>query len=103
MLKLEELRKDVLVAGIMPGQNVRIISVDMIGVNALTVVYETADGALAKRTLFRDQEAHLVIATKDAASWTFDANGDDFKLVTESVNYDLKDLLARAARPDASR
>ena len=89
MLKLEELRKDALVAGIMPGQNVRIVSVDMIGVDALTVVYEAADGALAKRTLFRDQEPHLTIAAEDSASWTFDANGDDFKLVTEAYRINL--------------
>jgi len=88
MVKLEEIKKDAIIAGIVPNQHVKIVSADMIGIDAVTVVYETTDGALAKRTLFRDHEAHLASA-ENAISWTFEASGDDFKLVTEAYRINL--------------
>ncbi|MGA2977502.1 MAG: helicase-related protein [Spirochaetia bacterium] len=88
MLRLEELKKDVCVEGIMPGHRVKVVSTDMIGADAVTVVYETTNGALAKRTLFRDQEAQLSISD-EAVSWTFDAPGGDFTLVTEAYRINL--------------
>ena len=46
MLKLEAITKNALIAGIEPGQVVRIFSTDLMGDNALSVVHRNNDGRL---------------------------------------------------------
>ena len=88
MLKLEEIRKDMAVAGIVPDGTVRVIGAEMIGPEALEVVYETAAGALARRTLFREHEPALAAAA-DPRAWSFSAPGEEFKRVTEAYRISL--------------
>lgn len=40
MLRLEEISKDAALAGVEPGQIVRVIAVEPVGAEALTVVYK---------------------------------------------------------------
>ena len=56
MLKLEEIKKDAQVRGIVEGQVVRVVTVEPIGEHALTVYYKDSSGNLAERMLFRTDE-----------------------------------------------
>lgn len=83
MLKLEEIKKDAQVRGIVEGQVVRVVTVEPIGEHALTVYYKDSSGKLAERMLFRSDELSLELATV-GRPWAFDANGADFKLGLEA-------------------
>ncbi|WVN42276.1 helicase-related protein [beta proteobacterium MWH-UniP1] len=90
-MKLEEITKGALVAGIEPGKTVRVVSVDPVGDNAITVVYRTEDGSLRDRMLFRSNEVDLSIATA-GRPWSFDADGEGFKLAAEAIRINLAHL-----------
>lgn len=88
MLKLESITKNSLISGIESGQIVRIFSTDLIGDNALSIVYKTNDGRLGERVLFRTDEVSLSLA-EEGRPWAFDAPGADFKLVAEAFRINL--------------
>ncbi|WP_300339593.1 helicase-related protein [Accumulibacter sp.] len=91
MLKLEAITKNAFIAGIEPGQVVRIFSTDLIGDNALSIVYKTNDGRLGECVLFRTEEAKLSLA-EVGRPWSFDAPGADFKLAAEAWRINLAHL-----------
>jgi superfamily II DNA or RNA helicase len=91
MLKLESITKNALISGIEPGQVVRIFSTDLMGTDALSIVYKTNDGRLGERVLFRTDEAILSLA-EAGLPWAFDAPGADFKLATEAYRINLAHL-----------
>lgn len=49
MLKLEDIRPNAVISGIIPGQVVRIVQTEPTGDQALTVYYRTAEGSLSDR------------------------------------------------------
>lgn len=83
MLKLEDLKKDASIKGIEDGEIVTILSADMVGESAVTVIYKNSKGALAEQMLFRSDESRLALA-KANRPWAFDASGQDFKLGMEA-------------------
>lgn len=91
MLKLESITKNAMISGIEPGQVVRIFSCDLLGTDALSIVYKTNDGRLGERVVFRSDEANLSLA-EAGRPWAFDAPGADFKLVTEAYRINLAHL-----------
>lgn len=88
MLRLEDIKKDAAVIGIEPGQIVRIVTTELVGENALTVYYRTADGQLKEQMLFRSSESSLALA-EAGRPWAFDAPGEEFKLAAEAYRIDL--------------
>lgn len=90
-MKLESIAKGALVSGIEEGRVVRVVSADLLGDNALSVVYKTDDGRLGERVLFRSNESELSIATA-GRPWSFDADGADFKLAAEAYRINLAHL-----------
>ena len=90
-MKLEEITKGALIAGIEPGKTVRVVSVDPVGDNAITVIYRAEDGSLRDRMLFRSNEVDLSIATA-GRPWSFDADGEGFKLAAEAIRINLAHL-----------
>ncbi len=83
-MKLEQIQKNAAISGLEPGQVVRIVTTELVGDNALTVYYKTADGKLLERMLFRTDEA--------GRPWAFDAPGEDFKLAAEAYRINLAHL-----------
>ena len=83
MLKLEEIKKDAQVKGIIDGQIVRIVTIEPVGEHALTVYYKDNKGGLGERMLFRSDELNLDLATV-GRPWSFDASGTEFKLGLEA-------------------
>jgi hypothetical protein len=91
MLKLEEIRKDAQVSGLVPDQSVRIVNVDEVGPNARVVAYRTVEGKLDEQTLFRSDEHRLALTTSGRA-WAFDADPASFKLALEAYRISLAHL-----------
>lgn len=91
MLKLEQIQKNAAIAGLEPGQVVRIVTTEPVGDNALTVYYKTADGKLLERMLFRTDEIKLSLA-EAGRPWAFDAPGEAFKLAAEAYRISLAHL-----------
>ena len=91
MVKLEELKKDALLNGIVPGQAVKVASVDRIGEDAISVFYRDSQGQLGERMLFRANEPSLSYPDI-GRSWSFDGNGADFKLAAEAYRIHLAHL-----------
>lgn len=83
MLKLEDLKKDAAIKGIEEGEIVTIISAEMVGESAVTVIYKNSKGGLGEQMLFRSDESRLDLA-KANRPWAFDASGKDFKLGVEA-------------------
>jgi SNF2 family DNA or RNA helicase len=91
MLKLEELRRDAQVTGLIPDEVVRIISVEEIGPDARAVAYRRPNGKLDEQTVFRTDEHRLAIAEAGRA-WAFDADPAAFKLGLEAYRISLAHL-----------
>lgn len=83
MLKLEEIRKDSQVQGVHGAQIVRVVQVEPVGTDALTIYYKDSQGKLGEQMLFRSDEARLSLA-KVGRPWSFDAPGAEFKLGLEA-------------------
>ena len=83
MTPLEKIRSGAIVRGIAPNQIVQVVSVDWIGDQALNVVFRDQNGAVAERTLYRDDEHRLALDAR-GRPWSFDADGALLRLVTEA-------------------
>ncbi|WP_025772394.1 DEAD/DEAH box helicase, partial [Thioalkalivibrio sp. HK1] len=88
MLKLEAIEKDAQIRGIQAEDIVRVVQVESIGDDALTVYYKDGQGRLSERMLFRSDEQSLDLA-KAGRPWSFDASGEDFKLGLEACRIDM--------------
>jgi superfamily II DNA or RNA helicase len=91
MVKLEEINKDALLNGIIPGQTIKIVNVDHIGEDTISVVYKDSKGQPGEQMLFRSDEARLS-HVKMGRPWSFDGNGADFKLAAEAHRIHLAHL-----------
>ncbi len=91
MLKLEDIRKDTQVRGILPDEIVRVVQTETVGEDAVTVYYKDNQGRLGEQMLFRSDEARLEPA-ENGRPWAFDADGADFKLGLEALRIRLAHL-----------
>ncbi|WP_022949215.1 helicase-related protein [Methylohalobius crimeensis] len=83
MLKLEDIKKDTQIRGIQADEIVRVVQVEPVGDNAVTVYYKDSQGRLSEQMLFRSDEARLELA-QAGRPWAFDAPGAEFKLGLEA-------------------
>ncbi|MEH6799123.1 MAG: DEAD/DEAH box helicase [Halopseudomonas sabulinigri] len=88
MLKLEDIKKDAQVSGIQTNEIVRIVTVEPVGDNAITVYFKDSQGRLGEQMLFRSDELRLELA-QAGKPWAFDAPGADFKLALEAWRIQL--------------
>ena len=88
MLKLEDITKDAQIRGVQANEIVRVVQVEPVGDNALTVYYKDSQGRLSEQMLFRSDEARLDLA-EAGRPWAFDAPGEDFKLGLEAYRINL--------------
>jgi SNF2 family DNA or RNA helicase len=92
LLKLEEIKKkDAQIRGIEPERVVRVVTVESVGEDAITVYYKTGEGNLREQLLVRSDEARLELARAGRA-WGFDAPGVEFKLGLEAYRIHLAHL-----------
>ena len=89
MAQLDDLKVNALVRGLLPGNDlVTIISVIPHASIGAEVVYRDAAGQLASELVYEDRLATLEVLPKDL-SWSFDADGALFRLVSEAYRIRL--------------
>ncbi len=81
--RLEDLKADALVKGLVGKEAVRLISVQRMGDMACQVFYRGQDGNTCDTILFRSSEADLELIS-GGRKWSFEGDGDLFRLVSEA-------------------
>ena len=88
MLKLEELKNGLPLLGLEPTGIATISAVIPISKDSVQIFYRTSDGIVKETLLNRANEAGISVATAERP-WSFDGNGDAFKLAIEAKRIDL--------------
>ena len=88
MLKLEDIKIGAEIAGLIPNELAKVVAVNPIGNNAVTVYYKTHSGEVKEQLLFRDSEPNLSLAQSGLA-WSFDSPSQDFKLALEAMRIQI--------------
>src|SRR5688572_26987801 len=90
-MKLEELQPHAAVKGIRPDSAVVVVNAQWHGSDVLTLVYRDAAGSLGQEILYRHDEPRLEILAA-GRPWSFDADGNLFRLVSEAHRIRLAHL-----------
>lgn len=88
MTRLEDIKAGVSLDGIEPDLVVTVAAVVPVGDAAITVYYKLPDGTLRERLLGRADEEAISTATT-TRPWSFDGDGEAFKLTAEARRIDL--------------
>jgi hypothetical protein len=83
MTLLEEIKNGAMIRGVVPSQAVEVVSVEWIGDQAINLVYRNSGGGVSETTLYRDDQTRIELDARGRA-WSFDADGDQLRLVTEA-------------------
>lgn len=90
-MKLEELRPNASVRGVLPETLVTVVTVQWFGSEALELTYKTPTGKVANELLYRHDEPRLDIV-EQGRPWSFDGDGGLFRLVSEAQRIRLAHL-----------
>lgn len=88
MIRLEDIKEDTILRGVVPSQAVRVVRVDRLSDQAISLTYKTEGGQIHETMLFRTDEASLVVLD-EGRPWSFDADGEAFKLAAEAYRINL--------------
>src|SRR5690606_25119916 len=77
--------------GILPDQSVTIVDVNWYGNSCVELTYKDPRGRLGNSLLYRDDETRLKIE-RSGRSWSFDSDGEIFRLVSEAYRIRLAHL-----------
>ena len=91
MARLEELQQGIIVKGILPDEQVTVVAATWENDDAVELVYKDSHGTLNSELLLRSKEALLEIAT-EGLPWSFDGDGEMFRLVSEAYRIQLAHL-----------
>ena len=91
MSKLEELRINASVQGILPNSLVSVVSVQWFGSEALELTYKDPAGKVANELLYRHDEPRIEVVAH-GRPWSFDGDGHQFRLVSEAHRIRLAHL-----------
>lgn len=88
MIRLEDITAGLALTGLEPIVIGSVVAVVPIAEGTVQVIYKTPDGALKDRLLNRADEPSISIATFERP-WSFEGDGDAFKLAVEAKRIDL--------------
>jgi len=91
MTKLEELLPQTSVKGVLPDAFVTVVSVTWFGSETIELVYRDPSGNINSRLLMRSEEGDLEVVEL-GRPWSFDGDGDLFRLVSEAHRIRLAHL-----------
>lgn len=91
MLRLEDLRPNAVVRGILPDTQVTVVAVHWFGSEAVELTYKDAAGRVGNVLLYRHNEADLELV-EQGRPWSFDGDGALFRLVSEAQRIRLAHL-----------
>src|SRR5271166_3472678 len=87
-MRIEDIKAGDSLQGIEPTALVTVVAVVPISADAIQLVYKTPDGILKDRLLGRHEEKNIAPATRERP-WSFEGDGDAFKLAVEAKRIDL--------------
>ncbi len=90
-MKLEDIQPNVALSGVLPDCTVQAISVQWHGSDALELTYKDPAGKVDNELLYRHDESRLQIV-EAGRPWSFDGDGDLFRLVSEAHRIRLAHL-----------
>ena len=90
-MKLEELLPNVVLRGLVPDRSVTVVNVQWFGSEALELTYKDPAGKVANELLYRHDESRLELV-QEGRPWSFDADGELFRLVSEAHRIRLAHL-----------
>ncbi len=82
-MKLEDLRPNAAISGVLSDGLVTVVNVQWFGSEALELTYKTAAGKVANELLYRQDESRLELM-EVGRPWSFDGDGALFRLVSEA-------------------
>lgn len=91
MIRLEQLKQNASLRGILPDTLVTVVNVEWFGSDALELTYKTPTGKVASELLYRDAEARLEVV-EEGSPWCFDGDGALFRLIAEAQRIHLAHL-----------
>ncbi|HKC00454.1 MAG TPA: SNF2-related protein [Terriglobales bacterium] len=91
MTRLEDLKPNTAVRGILPDQVVTVVSTQWFGSEALELTYKGSSGRVANELLYRHDELRLQVV-EQGRPWSFDGDGHLFRLVSEAHRIRLAHL-----------
>ncbi len=91
MSKLEDLRPNAAVRGILPDSLVTVVSVEWYGSDVVELTYKTNTGKVENLLLYRDKEADIEVVEL-GRPWSFDGDGALFRMVAEADRIRLAHL-----------
>ena len=91
MARLEELTPSTIIKGILPNQHVTVVAATWLGTAGIELTYKAADGRLGSELLYRTSEPSVEIVTA-SLPWSFDGDGENFRLVSEAYRIRLAHL-----------
>jgi superfamily II DNA or RNA helicase len=80
---LEELKAGAMIEGLSTTGSSKIVNVEWFGDQAVKVIFEDAEGGVQDRLVYRDEE-HTLKVVSAGRIWSFDADGELLRLVTEA-------------------
>ena len=91
MARLDEIKTNSSVRGVLPNAIVTVVSVQWFGTSAIELTYKDPAGKVGNELLYRDREADLEIV-EEGRPWSFDGDGALFRLVSEAQRIHLAHL-----------
>lgn len=90
-MKLEDLKPNASVRGLLPNADVTVVSIEWYGSEALSLVYRTQEGKVNEVILYRHDEQRIELVER-GRPWSFDGDGSLFRLVSEARRISLAHL-----------
>lgn len=87
-MKIEDIKKWLSIVGLEPSVVATVKSVESIGPDSVQVFFQRPDGSFNERLVGRADEASLSVAVTERP-WSFDGDGEAFKLAVEAKRIDL--------------
>lgn len=91
MSRLEDLKPNASVQGILPNCLVTVVNAQWFGSEALELTYKDPAGKVANELLYRHDEPRIEVAAQ-GRPWSFDGDGHLFRLVSEAHRIRLAHL-----------
>jgi superfamily II DNA or RNA helicase len=91
MARLEDIKLNATVQGILPDRQVAVVGVQWFGTNAIELTYKDGEGKVGNTLVYRSTESELSIV-EEGRPWSFDADGNQFRLASEANRIRLAHL-----------
>lgn len=84
----QDIQNGLSLTGIEPGLIVSVLAAQPLGTNSVQVIYRRPDGTIGERLVTTTDIGTIAVATTERP-WSFDGDGDAFKLAVEAKRIDL--------------